>query len=423
MRALRHTIELLELTLPFPLSTRHRLLGALPDKALFQLKEAPGFAERFVTAIQAHEEEIGQDGQGYRASDTFRGLRHLHLPQVQAALQFLNGDLHTPTPCVYAENRPRTRLGEIGHENFHTLRPIVTPFLRQDNRDIAQIMERGAAEKDPGVPAPPIRFVAGTAVVTTFGSMLHEVPQMFAIRKFSGAWHSKDIRVMFFRNQAQGSIGRKAGIRDHHDLSHPYGRHKILPHLSKEDVLMSFNGRVNCGEGHWDTTSAPTRYKQAHLKPKRIRIMRTVACRMPQGMLPPALVFQRAISDEIEDAIGWRRERPERGHRHVTYHRFRVPLARTKHPQGRPLVECGWQIRREPFERAFARIANQRHQQPTKDQNVLCLGAAKMPRERVEHLIYFAWDACATPHVSRSCAFWHVGCIQNTQERFFFQAF
>jgi len=71
MRALRHTLELLELTLPFPLSTRHRLLGDLPDKALFQLKEAPGFAEHFVTAIQAHEEEIGQDGQGYRASGVY----------------------------------------------------------------------------------------------------------------------------------------------------------------------------------------------------------------------------------------------------------------------------------------------------------------------------------------------------------------
>src|SRR5713101_289486 len=151
--------------------------------------------------------------------------------------------------------------------------------------------------------------------------------------------------------------------------------------------------------------------------------MLTMTCRMPQGMLPAALVFQRAISDEREDAIGGRRECPERGRRQVTHHRFRVPLVRTEHPQGCPIVEGGRQIRREPLERAFARIANQCHQQPTKDQKVLCLGAAKMPLERVEHLIYFAWDACATPHVSRSCAFWDVGYIQNTQERFVFQGF
>ncbi len=32
-------------------------------------------------------------------------------------------------------------------------------------------------------------------------------------------------------------------------------------------------------------------------------------------------------------------------------------------------------------------------------------------------------NADGTPHVSRSSVFWDVGCIQNKQERFFFQAF
>ena len=99
MRALCHTLELLELTLPFPLSTRHRLLGDLPDKVRCQLKEAPGFAERFVTALQAHEEERGQDGQGSRASDTCSGLRHVPLPQCKP---LFNAFMVTFTPQRHA---------------------------------------------------------------------------------------------------------------------------------------------------------------------------------------------------------------------------------------------------------------------------------------------------------------------------------
>ena len=75
----------------------------------------------------------------------------------------------------------------------------------------------------------------------------------------------------------------------------------------------ALDGWVNRGEGDWDTKTAPTRDEQDHLKPKRIGIMLTVARRMAQGMFPPALVFQRAIPDQIEDPIGGRRERPECG--------------------------------------------------------------------------------------------------------------
>jgi len=38
---LHHILELFELTLPFPLCTRHRFLGDLSDKALLELGEAP----------------------------------------------------------------------------------------------------------------------------------------------------------------------------------------------------------------------------------------------------------------------------------------------------------------------------------------------------------------------------------------------
>ena len=63
------------------------------------------------------------------------------------------------------------------------------------------------------------------------------------------------------------------------------------------------------------------------------------------------------------------------------------------------------------------------HQQPAEDPTVLGLDTTEMPLEWVEYLIYLARDACATPHVSRSCRFWDVGDIQNTQKHFFFQGF
>lgn len=46
---------------------------------------------------------------------------------------------------------------------------------------------------------------------------------------------------------------------------------------------------------------------------------------------------------------------------------------------------------------------HQRDQQPTEDQKGLGLGTAAVLLARVEHLIYCARDACATPHGSCSC--------------------
>ena len=77
----------------------------------------------------------------------------------------------------------------------------------------------------------------------------------------------------------------------------------------------------------------------------------------------------------------------------------------------------------ESLERPFAGVADQGQQQPAEDQKVLGLGTLEMPLEWVEHLIYLARDAYATPHVLCSCLCWDVGDSQNTQERVFFQEF
>ena len=50
MRALRHSLELLELPLPFLFRTRHGVLRHFPDKAFLEREEAPRVAERFLRA-------------------------------------------------------------------------------------------------------------------------------------------------------------------------------------------------------------------------------------------------------------------------------------------------------------------------------------------------------------------------------------
>src|SRR5262249_45710119 len=102
MTTLRHILALFHLTLPVQLSTPHNILCHLSDTALFELEEAPCVGTCLITAIQADQEEIGQDGQCHRASDTLSLLGHLPLPQMQPAFEFLKQHFDTPTPRVYA---------------------------------------------------------------------------------------------------------------------------------------------------------------------------------------------------------------------------------------------------------------------------------------------------------------------------------
>src|SRR5712691_6382422 len=184
MKALRHILELFQLTLPFQLSTPHSLLCHLPNEAFFELEETPGLRHCLFPPIQTDQEEIGQDRQRDRARHPLFVVRHLHLAEVQSALEFLYGDFHTPPPRVDTEHGSGTRLGQIGHEDLDALRPIVTPFFGQYNRDIPQIMERSTAEKDPVVAAAPVRFVTGAAGITALREVLDQVTEMFAMRKF-----------------------------------------------------------------------------------------------------------------------------------------------------------------------------------------------------------------------------------------------
>src|SRR5215212_7810416 len=310
---LRYVIELFELTLPSQLSPMYMLLCDVLRKALFEFEEAPVLAQRLVMSIQPDQEQIRDDRQRYGARHALGFLRHLHLAQMEAALQCFDRDLHAPTPRVYTEDGPRGRLREIGHDDLHSFRPIVTPFLREYDRDIAQIMQRRTANKDPVIVAAAIGFVAGAPCITTLGQMLDQITQMFAIRTFPCPGHRKDIRILLLGDQAQSLISGKTGISHHHDLLHPGWRDKVLQHLPKQAILVPTTLRIDEAHSHRDAKTLPTRTQQHQLEAKLIRVMLPVAGEVAQGMLTPPLRFERTVANQIQHAVGGRWQRPQRG--------------------------------------------------------------------------------------------------------------
>ena len=179
--------------------------------------------ERLVTPLQAEQPEIGQHSQRDRAAHTAGLLGHVPLSQMETALPRFDRPLSSPPPRVYPEHRPGTRDGEIGHEHFHALRPIVPPFLGQDQRASAQIMEWGAAGKDPRVTAAPVRLVAGAAVSTALGEVLYPGTAIWAGRQLPCARQSKDVWIVFCRHQTPRGVGRHASIGDPDQLADPGG--------------------------------------------------------------------------------------------------------------------------------------------------------------------------------------------------------
>jgi hypothetical protein len=172
-----------------------------------------------------------------------------------------------------------------------------------------------------------------------------------------------------------------------------------------------------------EAKAVPAGHQQHHLTTPGVRIMRAMACGVPQRVRLPPRRVERAITDTIPHAVQRWRERTERGRCHRRHQRLGVPWPRPHQTPGRPVFALGRQRRPEPLQRALARIADQRHHQPTEDHKGLRLGTAEVPLAREKDVVDLARDAGATPQVSRAWAVGDVGGIQNTQERFFFQEF
>src|SRR5215216_4328460 len=106
-------------------------------------------------------------------------------------------------------------------------------------------MERRATSKDPVILAAAIRFRTGPTLVTTFGQVLHQIAEMFAIGKFPCSGHGKDVTIVVLSDEPHGRVGGKARIGDGHKLASPGWRYKGLQHLAKQDILVPADAGIN----------------------------------------------------------------------------------------------------------------------------------------------------------------------------------
>jgi hypothetical protein len=89
-------------------------------------------------------------------------------------------------------------------------------------------MERCATSKDPVILAAAIQFITVPAAVTTFGQVLLQVAEMFAIGKFPRPGHGKDISIVLLSDGTHRRVGGKFRIGDAPNLSRPGWRDKGL---------------------------------------------------------------------------------------------------------------------------------------------------------------------------------------------------
>lgn len=218
---------------------------------------------------------------------------------MQPALQFLDRHLDAPPSGVITENLSGTRSVEIGHDDLGFLRPIISPLLRENDRDITDVFERPPALVYPIITPPAIRLQALQATVLTLRQVLHQIAQGTAIRELAGARRRKHIAVAEAVEQAEGLRGGEPGVGLDHDLPRPLRRHELPQHPPEENVLLPLPARVNNGDGHGHAVVRPTGDEQDQLEPVAEAGVLVDPAGAPQRVLPPALAFDGGITDEV----------------------------------------------------------------------------------------------------------------------------
>jgi hypothetical protein len=88
---------------------------------------------------------------------------------MESTFELFDREFHAPPHGIVAENRARTAIQEIGHDDLDALRPIVSPFFREHDRDITELMQRGVTPKDPIILPFAIRLVGGATTLERCG--------------------------------------------------------------------------------------------------------------------------------------------------------------------------------------------------------------------------------------------------------------
>jgi hypothetical protein len=92
--------------------------------------------------------------------------------------------------------------------------------------------------------------------------------------------------------------------------------------------------------------------------------------------------------------------------RHLCHPCLLVSLSQAPPAHQHPIFACWRQSLAEAPKRPLTTIEDQRDQPSTKDPKVSGLFAPKKRLALGQDVVYVGRDACETPHVSGSCAFW-----------------
>src|SRR5512134_511001 len=137
---------------------------------------------------------------------------------MEPTFELFDREFHSPSDGIVAQNRACTGIEEIGHDDLDSLRPKVSPFFGEYNRDIAQLMQLGVAHKDPIILPSPIGLVGGSTTIERLGEVLDHIAYVSAVGKLACARHRKNIGPLEVLDELECEIGRITGISDDHDL-------------------------------------------------------------------------------------------------------------------------------------------------------------------------------------------------------------
>jgi hypothetical protein len=350
-------------------------LHHLPGKRALQAKRAPRSVRRDVFGAQLEQEQIGHDRHRHGAFHPVDLFRDLMLAQPDDSFHFFHQQLHPPPAQIHAHNLPRgDGLWQIGHEDLGLFRPIVAPTLAEDHRDVSEMAQPRPFGVDPkGATMLSVDRGNPDLGILPARQMGDEGFERLPIGELPGTGSCHHIPVALRLDQRHIGARGIGGVGGDHQLLAPGRAPKRLQHVPKQGIF-GLVGRIVCAaderEIDWDAIRSPLRHEDDDPKAEDVGMVLAEAGLLGHGMLWPSLALERAVADQIENAIlGWGKrlqslvgKPPQQGPA--------APIRRTEQP---PIVMVRQMARAMPGQRfqigPFA-IDKVQHQQPAEDQVV-----------------------------------------------------
>jgi hypothetical protein len=214
-------------------------LDHFPGELTLQLKRAPRSVCRNVLGLEPEQEQIRHDRYGDGAFHPVDLFGDLMLAPTDHSLQLFHQQLDPPPPEIDRHDLTlRHQLGQIGHQDFRVLRPIVAPPCAEDHGDISQMAQPYPFGIDPKR-APAMATDGGQAdpAVPPAGKVGDQGFERLPIGEFPGTGQGKHLPIAQLLNERHIRSGRIGGVPDHDHLLTPGWQAKVLEHLPKESIV------------------------------------------------------------------------------------------------------------------------------------------------------------------------------------------